>query len=62
MPKWVHNKMVSTHALIEQVPDDNETSITVPDVYKTYSSQQNCSNVFNLWKDALILYEINSGN
>jgi hypothetical protein len=28
--------MVSTHALIEQVPDDKETSITVPDVYKTY--------------------------
>jgi hypothetical protein len=27
----------------------------------TYSSQQNCSNVFNLWKDALILYEIHSG-
>jgi hypothetical protein len=25
-----------------------------------YSSQQNCSNVFNLWKDALILHEINS--
>jgi hypothetical protein len=28
--------MVSTHALIEQVPDDEETSITVPDVYETY--------------------------
>jgi hypothetical protein len=28
--------MVSTHALIEQVPDDKETSITVPDVYETY--------------------------
>jgi hypothetical protein len=27
----------------------------------TYSSQQNCSNVFNWWKDALILHEINSG-
>jgi hypothetical protein len=26
-----------------------------------YSSQRNCSNVFNLWKDALILHEINSG-
>jgi hypothetical protein len=26
-----------------------------------YSSQQNHSNVFNLWKDALILHEINSG-
>jgi hypothetical protein len=26
----------STHALIEQVPDDEETSITVPDVYETY--------------------------
>jgi hypothetical protein len=30
------NETVSTHALIEQVPDDEETSITVPDVYKTY--------------------------
>jgi hypothetical protein len=32
--------MVSTHTLIEQVPDrvssDEETSITVPDVYETY--------------------------
>jgi hypothetical protein len=32
--------MVSTHALIEQVPDEasseEETSITVPDVYETY--------------------------
>jgi predicted aspartyl protease len=28
--------MVSTHALIEQLPDDEETSITVPDVYETY--------------------------
>jgi hypothetical protein len=28
--------MVSTHALIEQVPDNEETSITVPDVYETY--------------------------
>jgi hypothetical protein len=36
MPKRVLSKMVSTHALIEQVPDDEETSITVPDVYKTY--------------------------
>jgi hypothetical protein len=26
----------------------------------TYSSQQNCSNVFKLWKDVLILHEINS--
>jgi hypothetical protein len=26
-----------------------------------YSSQQNRLNVFNLWKDALILHEINSG-
>jgi hypothetical protein len=29
---------------------------------KIYSSQQNCSNVFNLWKDTLILHEINPGN
>jgi hypothetical protein len=36
MPKRVLNETVSTHALIEQVPDDEETSITVPDVYKTY--------------------------
>jgi hypothetical protein len=28
--------MVSTPTLIEQVPDDKETSITVPDVYETY--------------------------
>jgi hypothetical protein len=31
---------VSTHALIEQVPDEvsseEETSITIPDVYETY--------------------------
>jgi hypothetical protein len=26
-----------------------------------YSSQQNCLNVFNLWKNALILHEINFG-
>jgi hypothetical protein len=26
-----------------------------------YSSQQNHSNVFNLWKDALLLHEINFG-
>jgi hypothetical protein len=35
-PKQVLNETVSTHALIEQVPDDEETSITVPDVYETY--------------------------
>jgi hypothetical protein len=35
-PKRVLNKTVSTHALIEQVPDDEETSITVPDLYETY--------------------------
>jgi hypothetical protein len=35
-PKRVLNEMVSTHALIEQVPDDEETSITIPDVYETY--------------------------
>jgi hypothetical protein len=35
-PKRVLNETVSTHALIEQVPDDDETSITVPDVYETY--------------------------
>jgi hypothetical protein len=35
-PKRVLNETVSTHALIEQVPDDEETSITVPDVYETY--------------------------
>jgi hypothetical protein len=38
--KRVLNEMVSTHTLIEQVPDevpsDRETSITVPDVYETY--------------------------
>jgi hypothetical protein len=38
--KRVLNKTVSTHALIEQVPDEvpsnQETSITVPDVYETY--------------------------
>jgi hypothetical protein len=34
--KWVLSEMVSTHTLIEQVPDDEETSITVPDVYETY--------------------------
>jgi hypothetical protein len=36
MLKQVLNEMVSTHALIEQVPDDKETSITIPDVYETY--------------------------
>jgi hypothetical protein len=36
MPKRVLTKTVSTHTLIEQVPDDKETSITVPDVYETY--------------------------
>jgi hypothetical protein len=36
MLKRVLNEMVSTHALIEQVPDDKETPITVPDVYETY--------------------------
>jgi hypothetical protein len=35
-PKQVHNETVSTHALIEQVPDDEETSITIPDIYETY--------------------------
>jgi hypothetical protein len=38
--KRVLNEMVSTHTLIEQVPDEvsseEETSITVPDVYETY--------------------------
>jgi hypothetical protein len=34
MLKRVLNETVSTHALIEQVPDDEETSIS--DVYKTY--------------------------
>jgi hypothetical protein len=28
--------MVSTHALIEHVPDGKETSVTVPDAYETY--------------------------
>jgi hypothetical protein len=36
MPKRVLNETVSTHTLIEQVPNDEETSITVPDVYETY--------------------------
>jgi hypothetical protein len=36
MPKRVLNKMVSTHALIEQVPDDKDTSISIPDMYETY--------------------------
>jgi hypothetical protein len=36
MLKWVLSETVSTHTLIEQVPDDEETSITIPDVYKTY--------------------------
>jgi hypothetical protein len=40
MLKRVLNETVSTHTLIEQVPDevpsDKETSITVPDVYETY--------------------------
>jgi hypothetical protein len=36
MLKQVLNETVSTHTLIEQVPDDEETSITVPDVYETY--------------------------
>jgi hypothetical protein len=35
-PKRVLSETVSTHTLIEQVPDDEETSITVPDVYETY--------------------------
>jgi hypothetical protein len=35
-PKRVLSETVSTHTLIEQVPDDKETSITVPDVYETY--------------------------
>jgi hypothetical protein len=35
-PKRVLNETVSTHALIEQVPDNEETSITIPDVYETY--------------------------
>jgi hypothetical protein len=39
-PKRVLDKTVSTHALIEQVPDEvsseEETSITIPDVYETY--------------------------
>jgi hypothetical protein len=36
MPKRVLTETVSTHALIDQVSDDKETSITVPDVYETY--------------------------
>jgi hypothetical protein len=36
MLKRVLSKTVSTHALIEQVPDDEENSITVPNVYETY--------------------------
>jgi hypothetical protein len=36
MLKRVLNKTVSTHTLIEQVPDDEETFITIPDVYETY--------------------------
>jgi hypothetical protein len=36
MPKRFLNETVSTHTLIEQVPDDKETAITVPDVYETY--------------------------
>jgi hypothetical protein len=40
MLKLVLNEIVSTHALIEQVPDEvsseTETSITIPDVYETY--------------------------
>jgi hypothetical protein len=36
MPKRVLNETVSTHTLIKQVPDDEETSITIPDVYETY--------------------------
>jgi hypothetical protein len=35
-PKRVLSETVSTHALIEQVPDDEETSITIPDVYEIY--------------------------
>jgi hypothetical protein len=34
-PKRVLSETVSTHGLIEQVPDDEETSITVPNVYET---------------------------
>jgi hypothetical protein len=40
MLKQVLNETVSTHTLIEQAPDEvsseEETSITVPDVYETY--------------------------
>jgi hypothetical protein len=36
MPKQVLSETVSTHTLIEQVPDDEETSIIIPDVYETY--------------------------
>jgi hypothetical protein len=39
MPKRVLSETVSTHALIEQVPDDEETSITVPDVYETVTTR-----------------------
>jgi hypothetical protein len=34
-PKWVPTKTVSANAFIEKVPDE-ETSITVPNVYETY--------------------------
>jgi hypothetical protein len=34
--KQLLNETVSTHTFIEQVPDDEETYITVPDVYETY--------------------------
>jgi hypothetical protein len=40
MLKRVLNKTVSAHALIEQVPDDEETSITVPNVYKIVCLQE----------------------
>jgi hypothetical protein len=33
--KQVPNEPISTHAFIEEIPDE-ETSITVPDIYKTY--------------------------
>jgi hypothetical protein len=43
-------------------PVDNLNTTQTPEYTKDkYSSQQNCLNVFNLWKDALILHEINSG-
>jgi hypothetical protein len=42
--------------------EEAKTGLTkAKDEYTMYSSQQNRSNVFNLWKDALILHEINSG-